>query len=271
MGASRVLVVMLTMLWAGVAPALGQQAPPPTAKPEQQPKEPIPPITEADRQAAFPTGLDGHEMGGGINFMVLFDQLEWRGRSNGGVSWENTTWVGGDINRLWIRVEGETEPTRVEHLSAEALWGHSVSRWWDVVVGVAHDRPGPNARTWAAVGLQGLAPQWFEVELTGYVGEGGRTRLRGEVEYEVLLTNRWILQPLLEVEAHGKADRARHIAAGLSSLGLGARLRYVISPEFAPYVGVTWERSLFGTADLARAHGDPVGRTRLALGVRAWF
>jgi copper resistance protein B len=281
--------VILVLAWA--MPARAQQPPPPPPPPPttqpppvvedhsahmaqaaQVPKEPIPPITDADRAAAFPAGLDGHEVHDqAINFMVLFDQLEWRGRSNGGLSWENTTWIGGDINRLWLRVEGEAERGRVEHASGELLWGRSVSRWWDVVAGISHDRPGPAARTWAAIGLQGLAPQWFEVEVTGYVGPGGRTRLRAEVEYEVLITNRWILQPLIEADLYGKADPARGIGAGLSSLETGARLRYVISPELAPYIGLTWERALFGTADLARAHGDRPGRTRFTVGVRAWF
>jgi copper resistance protein B len=254
------LSLILTLLWAAPAPA--QQPPPPPAPPPpaQLPKEPIPPITDADRAAAFPPGLDGHEMGGrGTNFMVLFDQLEWRGRSNGGMAWENSSWIGGDINRLWLRVEGEAERGRIERASGELLWGHSVSRWWDVVAGFSHDRPGPNARSWAAVGVQGLAPQWFEVALTGYVGEGGRTRLRAEVEYEILITNRWILQPLIEVDLYGKADRARGISAGLSSIETGARLRYVISPEFAPYIGLT------------REQGDQPARTRFTFGVRTWF
>lgn len=272
------------------APLLAQQPPKPTApaavKPvedhsahmaqadqsKQQPKEPIPPLTDADRAAAFPSGLEGHAVHGeGLHYFVLFEQVEWQGTGSGGANLENTTWIGGDINRLWLRAETESEDTRVEKASIHALWGRSVSRWWDVVAGVRQDfRPG-EPQTWAAVGIQGLAPYWFEIEATAYVGAGGRTRARFEAEYDLLLTNRLVLQPVAELELYGKDDPARGIGAGFSSIETGLRLRYEIRRELAPYVGVTWERKLFRTADLARAEGEDSGGARLAFGLRTWF
>ncbi|NQW05077.1 MAG: copper resistance protein B [Acidobacteria bacterium] len=237
-----------------------------------EPKEPIPALTDADRAAAFPAGLDGHAMGSdGITFMVLFDQAEWRGTGDGGAAWDNRTWIGGDINRLWLRSEGEADNERVENAFATALVGHSFARWWDVVAGVRQDfRPG-SAQTWVAFGIQGLAPYWFEVEATGYVGASGRTHMRLEVEYELLITNRLILQPLIEAEVYGKSDPARDIGAGLTSIETGLRLRYEIRREFAPYLGVTWGRKFFGTADRARAAGQDVSGGRVVFGLRTWF
>jgi copper resistance protein B len=289
----RVLpLFVLALSVAAVASAQSAPPPPPptpppaTAKPvvedhsahmaqaakKTEPKEPIPAITDADRAAAFPSGLHGHAVHDGApNFMVLSDQLEWRGKRNGGISWENRSWIGGDVNRFWLRTEGEADNGRVENAFATGLWGHGFARWWDVVVGVRQDfEPGP-ARTWAAVGIQGLAPYWFEVEATGYIGAGGRTHLRVEVEYELLLTNRLILQPLIEAEVYGKADAARGLGAGLTSLETGLRMRYELRRQVAPYVGVTWERKYFGTADLARAAGEDVGGGRLVFGLRTWF
>ena len=245
---------------------------PPKEQSKDKPKEPIPPLTEADRAAAFPQGLEGHAVHDRpINTFVLFDQLEWQGADNGGVNIENTSWIGGDINRLWIRAEGESEDGDVENAFVHALWGRSFSRWWDVVAGVRQDfRPG-DPQTWVAVGIQGLAPYWFEIEATGYVGAGGRTHARLEAEYDLLLTNRLILQPLVELEIYGKSDPARGIGSGLSSVETGLRLRYEVRRELAPYIGITWDRKLFGTADQARAEGESVGATRLAFGVRTWF
>ena len=121
------------------------------------------------------------------------------------------------------------------------------------------------------MGIQGLAPYWFEVEATAYVGAGGRTHFRFEGEYELLLTNRLIFQPLLEVEVYGKADPERGIGAGISTAEAGLRLRYEFRREFAPYLGVTWQRKFFGTADAARAAGEETGGARLAVGLRFWF
>lgn len=235
-------------------------------------REPIPPITDADRAAAFPEGLEGHATHERqIHTFVLFDKLEWRGGNGGGVSLENKSWIGGDLNRLWVRAEGESERGRLETAHAHVLYGRSFSRWWDVVAGLRQDvEPGPS-QTWAAIGVQGLAPQWFEVEATAYVGRGGRTQARFEVEYELLVTQKLVLQPLVEAEIYGKGDPLRHVGAGLSSVETGLRLRYEIRRELAPYVGITWERKFFGTADLARERGEHIGKAWFAFGVRTWF
>ena len=281
--------VALGLLLALPTVTAARQAPPqppagsPTQKPTEdhsahlspapgQPKEPIPPVTQADREAAFPAGLEGHAVHDrSFNYFVLFDQLEWQQGGGGGVTLENTSWLGGDINRLWLRTDAESHDGRLESASVHALWGHSFSRWWDVVAGVRQDfRPG-DPQTWAAVGIQGLAPYWFEVEATGYVGASGRTQARFEAEYDLLLTNRLVLQPIVQLDVYGKDDPERGIGAGLSSIEAGVRLRYEFRREFAPYIGLTWDRKLFGTADFARADGEDVGKARLAVGLRAWF
>lgn len=234
---------------------------------------PVPPPTDEERAAAFPPDLQGHATHGeGLNFFVLVDQLEWqRVRGANGFLWDAKTWVGGDLNRIWFRSEGGSHGGSVEDAEAHLMLGRAIGRWWDVVGGVRQDfTPGP-ARTWAAVGIQGLAPQWFEVEATAYLGESARTALRVEVEYELLLTERLVVQPLVEVNVFGKADPDRMIGAGLSTVEMGARWRYEIRRELAPYVGLVWHRKVFGTADLAREHGEDVGGWRLTAGLRVWF
>ncbi|WP_425510818.1 copper resistance protein B [Xanthomonas bonasiae] len=237
------------------------------------PREPIPALTDADRAAAFPV-LRTHTMlhAPSRTGYLLFDRLEgWDNDRGSGQAWEASAWYGGDIDRLWLRSEGERGGGRTEAADLEALYGHAVSPWWDLLVGVKQDVAPGDARTSAAFGVQGLAPYKFEVAATLYVGEGGSASARLEGEYDVLLTNRWILQPRLEAEAAFADDRAHGIGSGLSTVEAGLRLRYEISRRFAPYLGVVHERAFGTTADYRRDAGEAARETRVVAGVRVWF
>jgi len=242
------------------------------APPASEPREPIPQITDADRAAAFPDLAHGMHHAPERNSFVMFDRLEAVDVDHGsGQAWEAQAWFGSDLNRLWLRSEGEREHGRTEAADLEVLYGRSVSPWWDVVAGVKHDfKPGAS-RDWAAIGVQGLAPYKFELSATAYVGGSGATAATVEAEYEVLLTNRLILQPRVEIEAFGKDDPARGLGSGLSTAEAGLRLRYEFTRRFAPYVGVAWERAYGGTADHRRVEGESVEDTRLVAGLRLWF
>ena len=244
----------------------------PTDQEQQEPDTPIPPITEADRAAAFPD-VEPHRMRGDeIYAFALLEELEWQGgESRHGLNWDAKGWVGGVRNRLWLRTEGQAEDGDLGDAEAHLLYGRAIARWWDVVVGVRQDiRPGP-AQTWAAVGLQGLAPYWFEVEVTGYVGESGQTALRLEADYELLFTNRLILRPRLELNLYGKTNAERGIGAGLADTDAGLRLRYEWRREFAPYIGVSWHNTHGETRDFAALVGEPGSRVRFVAGVRLWY
>ncbi len=232
----------------------------------------LPPITDEDRAAAFPdvTGHTVHDHT--IRSFTLLERLEWQDGEEGDLAvWDATGWIGRDVNRLWLRTDGEVVDGRTESADLEAFWGHAIGRWWDVLAGLRHDfQPNPS-RTWAAVGVQGLAPQWFEIQATAYVGEGGQVAAHFQGEYDLLLTNRLILQPRLDATAYSENDEARGIGAGLSTVEASLRLRYEIRREFAPYIGVLWTRSVGDTADFARAADEGVEDTRLVAGIRVWF
>ena len=234
----------------------------------------LPPITDAERAAAFPDLGDAtHEMmEDPFTTFVLFDRLELQDHDGDALtSFDLDAWFGRGLERLWLRSEGERVAGDTERAEITLLYGRSFARWWDWVAGARRDlEPGP-ARTWAAFGVQGLAPYRFELEATAFVGEQGRTAARLEAEYELLITNRWILKPLVEVDWYGGSDPARGIGPGLSSAEAGLRLRYEIRRELAPYVGVTREKKFGRTADLARAAGRDTDDSRIVLGVRVWF
>ena len=168
------------------------------------------------------------------------------------------------------RSEGERTHGKI-NASLEALWGKPVDAWWDVLAGVRHDSGHGPARDWLAVGVQGLAPYKFEVQATAYLGSGGRSKLQTEAEYELLLTNKLILQPRIEASVYGRNDPARGIGAGLSETSAGLRLRYEIRREVAPYIGYAWAQKHGRTADLAKAAGGSANESGWVAGLRFWF
>lgn len=204
---------------------------------------------------------------------VLLDQFEgFRGRSGEmGIRLDGQAWYGTDLNNVWLKAESERSNGTLGSTRLEALYNRAFSSYFGWQAGWRHDVGGGPSRNWAALGIQGLAPYWFDLEATAYVGESGRTALRLEAEYELYITQRVVLQPDVEVQIYGKNDPERGIGSGLSNVDLGLRLRYEITRKFAPYIGVDWGRKFGSTADLARRSGDDVSETRFVAGIRLWY
>ena len=239
----------------------------------REPREPIPPVTPADRAAAFPD-VAGHTVhDDAVHSYWLLDRFEaWDADEAGtGLGWEAAAWIGTDLDRVWLRSEGEHVDGSVEAGEVEVLYGRAVARWWDALVGVRHAfGHGPSSNA-LAIGVTGVAPYKFEVDATAYIGGPGDASFEVEAEYETLLTNRLVLQWLAGAEFHGRDDARHGVASGLSTAEAGLRLRYEVRREFAPYVGVAWERAFGGTADLRRDASEDIEDTRVVAGVRVWF
>lgn len=208
-----------------------------------------------------------------IFYQVLFDKLEHvrsRPGSEQGAAWDAQVWVGRDINKLWLKTEGQ----RITGKSTgwmEALWSRATTAFWDTQLGVRQDFGAGKNRQWLAVGVQGITPYLFDVEATAYAGPSGRTAARFKANYSFRLTQRAFLTPEIETNLYGKADRERSIGSGFSDVALGLRLRYEIRREIAPYIGFSWGRSLGQTADFARQAGRSPTERQLVAGVRVWF
>ncbi len=204
--------------------------------------------------------------------MVLFDQLEWQDAEEGGaLAWDLKAWAGTDEDRVLLRAEGERVDGETEENRLELLWWQPLTSRWDLVAGLRQDLEPESARTYAALGAQGLAPGWIHVEATAYLGERGQSALTFKAGPELLLTNQLILAPLVELEAYGRDDEVNGIGNGLSRLTAGLRMRYEIRREFAPYVGLEWAGKLGDTGDLAREAGQSVRDARWVAGLRVWF
>lgn len=213
------------------------------------------------------------EHGGYTGYMVLLDRTELRvGEGRDGYAWDWEGWYGGDYDRLWVKTEGEGEFGRaIESAEVQALFSRAIGPWWNLQAGVRYDiRPQPD-RAHLVVGVQGLAPYWFEVDAAAFLSNKGDLTARIEAEYDQRITNWVILQPRVEFDLAAKDIPELGIGSGLSSVEAGLRLRYEIKREFAPYIGVQYERRLGDTARLARAAGEDVGGCSFLVGLRSWF
>nr|WP_205452212.1 copper resistance protein B [Sphingobium estronivorans] len=214
------------------------------------------------------------EENGGMTFsQLMLDRLEYRmGKGADGYHWEWEGWIGGDINRFAFKTEGEGEiGGPLARAEVQALYSRAIDPWFNLEAGVRHDiRPDPQ-RTYAVVGIEGLAPYWFEVGAQAFLSSKGDAHLRLEGSYDQRITQRLILQPAAEVNIAAQDVPEIGSGSGLSDVELGLRLRYELVREFAPYVGVNWERKLGDTARFARAKGEAASATSFVMGVRFWF
>ena len=170
-----------------------------------------------------------------------------------------------------IKFEGDAAQGRLHDARTELLWGYAAAPFWDTQLGLRIDGGQGPTRTWLAFGVEGTAPYNIDTRATAYLGQGGRAALRLALSYDAYLTQKLVLQPRTEWTLNSRDDAARGVGRGLSSAIAGLRLRYEITPQIAPYVGVEWQRGFGRTADLLRAGGERAGTTRWVAGVSFWF
>lgn len=292
---------------AGAAPVMAQESPagshpqhapaedkatPPTPSPHAQHAPPAAPMGGMDMGSmqggkapadardpdAYSDGYEysdmpGMEQADRIVFgKALLDEFEFLSGNEGeGYAWNVQANYGGDRDKLWLRTQGLKVPGELDPTTdAEALWWRPYTAFWGTQLGLRQDF-GAGAHSYLAAGVEGLAPYWFEVEATAYVGEDGRLSARFKGVYDVRFTNRLILAPSLEANLYSRSENERGLGAGLGNLEGGLRLRYELHRKFAPYAGYVWERSFTGTADRRREEGDPVNEHRFVAGIRMWW
>ncbi|MCL7744386.1 copper resistance protein B [Guyparkeria hydrothermalis] len=209
----------------------------------------------------------------------LIDRLEYAaGDDEDSVNWEFQGWYGGDYNRVMVKGEGEDTVSggsggEIEKL--DLLYSRLISAFWSIQGGVGYQLeygPGPDHdRGFAVIGLQGLAPYWFEIDTNLRVSDEGDTSMDFEAEYDVQLGQRVVFQPRLATSYAFDKVEEFGVGQGINNVKLGVRLRYEIKREFAPYIGVSWNRKLGDTADMAEAEGEDTSDFRVLAGVRMWF
>jgi copper resistance protein B len=230
------------------------------------------PTARGDTTSGMEAGAMPPVMDQGIYVHAIFNQLEgrWNG-SNPEFRWEGQGWVGTDYDKLWIKSEGTVCKGAVDDGQQQFLYDRAITTYFDLQGGLRSDIDSRPTRNWAAFGIQGLAPYFFDLEVTGFVSGEGHLAAKLEASYDLLLTQRLILQPQVEFNVYSKADPARLVGAGFSDIDTGLRLRYEFSRKFAPYIGVVYQGKFGQTANFARQAGESTGDVRFAFGVRVWF
>lgn len=257
----------------------GMESPTPAAADEEVGDEPAPPVpADFAADSVFDPVVMARarsqlhtEHGGSINskVMISLGELQIRDRENG-YRWEGEAWVGGDIHRFVVKTEGEGAG-ELESAEVQALYSRAISPYFDLQAGLRQDFQSGSKRTYATVGFEGVAPYWFETAGSLFLSNKGELLARLEGSYDLRLTQRWILQPRIEANLSGQDISELELGSGVSNIELGLRLRYEIKREFAPYVGVSFDRKIGGTADYARTAGKEIEATSFVIGVRAWF
>jgi len=205
-------------------------------------------------------------------YMFKADQLEWRDGDEENIgSFKGHLWAGKDLNKLWIKSEIEVTEDETEKSEWQLLYSRAIDANWDLQVGWRHDfKPEPE-RNWLALGFYGVSPYWFEIDSAIFVEEDGQVNLRLEAEYEFMLTQKWVLSPKIEMNWFSKDDDDLDIGSGLADLEAGLRLRYEITRQIAPYIGINYERLFGNTKDKVDAAGEETSDTQAVVGIRFWF
>jgi copper resistance protein B len=217
----------------------------------------------------------------GTTAFVLSEVLEYApGGTDRPIRYDLLGWVGGPVNRIWAKAEGE-QSTRSRQGATElqVLYGRLISPFWDAQVGLRLDlgygdgdgESKRDSRILAALGLQGLAPGWFEIEPSLFISQHGDVSASVTASYDLLLTQRLVAEPRVEVDAAVQDVPEFGVGSGLGGLEVGLRVRYELLREVAPYLGVSWERRLMEAADLARTAGESVQQLSVVAGLRLWY
>jgi len=201
-----------------------------------------------------------------LRTMLIVDQLEILNNDENSREWEASFYVGYDIDKVYLFTEGSASSDGLESSQNDLVYSRAIAPFWDIQAGIAYDKNADASKTWGEIALYGLAPYFFETRAALLFNGDGNVGLRLDAEYEALITQKLILTPSLEADFYTKDDPAMQIGSGLSSIDAGLRLRYEFVREFAPYVGVTWEKTFRNTQEF-----NPIEETSFLAGVRFWF
>jgi len=201
-----------------------------------------------------------------LRTMLVMDRFEVLNNDENTKVWEGSFYMGYDLDKLYIYSDGEATSDGLESSQNELVYSRAITPFWDAQIGLVYNKNADASKTWGEIVIAGLAPYYFETRAALLVNGDGNMGLRLDAEYEMLFTQKLILSTSVEADLYSKNDSTMQLGSGLSFMEAGLRLRYEFVREFAPYIGVTWEKTFGNTRDY-----NAVNETNFLVGVRFWF
>jgi len=212
--------------------------------------------------ALFAGGMDDDP----LNYKVTLDALQIEHSDKKVFTWDTNAWVGYDLNKVYIYSEGEKVKDASTESENQIVWSNAIAPYWDIQYGLGYDKGEENNKKWAVFAFSGMAPYFFETRTAFLLSDDGNIGVRAEAEYTALITQRLSLNPSASISAYTKDDETMEIGKGLSNIGINMNLKYEITREFAPYIGISYSRNFGNTNDM-----NKVNEINLVTGVRIWF
>lgn len=254
--------LLLSAVSAGVMVAAAPMA---VSQTVQAPATPADAATEAD--AAHDQAMAEHSR----TFTFLRADVDAAiGDDDGASTWDIDGWRGGDYNKVWFKSEGEFVDGDLESAEVQLLYSRNVATFFDAQLGIRYDFE-PDETVYLVAGVQGLAPYQFETDAAAFLSDKGDLSFRFEQSLDLLLTQRLIVEPEIELEVFATDVARRDIGAGVSDLEATLRVRYEITRKFVPYAEIAYERLLGETSGIAQRKGESPEETTFRTGLRVWF
>ena len=220
--------------------------------------------------ASGQTSAGGHESAPLYSFFRV-NRLDYGLSQLGGRgSWDIDARIGTDEHRLVLKSEGDYVRGKGKAADLQILYSTPISEFFDFQVG-ARQLFSPAARSYFAIGVQGLVPGFIETEVTLFVSEKGQASVRVRTELDLAWTARIYSRPSIELEAHASDDRRVGTYAGIGAMKLAIQTRYQVTRLVAPYIEIGWEKEFGRAGSIAQQGGGRSDNAYAVLGVRLLY
>ncbi|MEG0482343.1 MAG: copper resistance protein B [Acinetobacter sp.] len=170
----------------------------------------------------------------------------------GALKSEFETRIGTDENKIFIKAHLDKHESHDAEYDVKALYSRMISDFWDAQIGARyrvekvaldHHRKDTEEKLDAVIGLHGMAPYFFETDAYLYAGEDHFAGFSLETERDLLLTQKLIFKPYLDMDVIFSDDSKYAKKSGLSNITAGLETRYEISKKVMPYLDIAYEYS----------------------------